>query len=185
MKTVKAIAAIYLCNFLTNVGAELEWQGPVASTFELPLDESHEISRQAFDQFPGETWDGIGGGDTDLGNPVSAIGAGVVIFAEEAKSTWGNMVIIRHAYRNGGGELTFIDSVYAYLLEIFVRVGDEVQLGEKIGAIGKSKDDKDNAKLYFAIRKKVGGQLNENDPDDLRRHYHVPSKFIAGFSSSD
>ena len=47
----------------------------------------------------GEDWDGIGGGDTDLGDPIYAIARGVVILSEDVKLGWGNVIIIRHAFR--------------------------------------------------------------------------------------
>jgi len=46
----------------------------------------------------GEDWDGIGGGDTDLGDPIYSIGDGVVVFARDCHMGWGNVVIVRHAF---------------------------------------------------------------------------------------
>ena len=47
----------------------------------------------------GEDWNGSGGGDSDEGDPVYSIAHGVVVFSEDYKKGWGNVVIVRHAYR--------------------------------------------------------------------------------------
>src|SRR5436853_7410279 len=59
----------------------------------------------------GEDWDGIGGGDTDLGDPVYCIGEGIVVFARDCHMGWGNVIIIRHSYREGG-MIKNVDSIY-------------------------------------------------------------------------
>src|SRR3954451_7286664 len=50
----------------------------------------------------GEDWDGVRGGDTDLGDPVSCIGEGVVVFARDVHRGWGNVIIVRHSFREEG-----------------------------------------------------------------------------------
>ena len=50
----------------------------------------------------GEDWDGIRGGDTDLNDPIYSIGDGIVVFARDVHLGWGNVVIVRHAYRENG-----------------------------------------------------------------------------------
>ena len=47
----------------------------------------------------GEDWNGDRGGDTDLGDPIYAVGHGIVVLAHDVRAGWGNVVIIRHAYR--------------------------------------------------------------------------------------
>ena len=50
----------------------------------------------------GEDWDGVGGGDTDLGDPVFAIGDGVVVFARDCHQGWGNVISELHQSRRDG-----------------------------------------------------------------------------------
>src|SRR6476661_1047617 len=43
----------------------------------------------------GEDWNGVGGGDTDLGDPIYSAADGIVTFAQDYRLGWGNVVIIR------------------------------------------------------------------------------------------
>lgn len=83
----------------------------------------------------GEDWNGEGGGNTDLGDPVHAIAHGEVTFAEDAGKGWGNVVrIVHHVRRQGRSD--FVESLYAHLDTIEVEVGDLVSRGQIVGAIG-------------------------------------------------
>jgi murein DD-endopeptidase MepM/ murein hydrolase activator NlpD len=62
-----------------------------------------------------------------VGTPVQAIGHGRVVFAGR-KGGDGNMVVLRHA--NG------YETYYLHLSRIFVRRGQTVQQGQRIGAVG-------------------------------------------------
>ena len=50
----------------------------------------------------GEDWNGKGGGDSDLGDPIYAVAHGVVLYAQNFGHGWGNVVIIRHVYEEDG-----------------------------------------------------------------------------------
>src|SRR5437879_11065028 len=67
----------------------------------------------------GEDWDGVRGGDTDLGDPVYAIGDGVVVFARDCHQGWGNVIIVRHVYLDGLG-VRSVYSLYGHLQNIIV-----------------------------------------------------------------
>ncbi|MEM6917034.1 MAG: peptidoglycan DD-metalloendopeptidase family protein [Verrucomicrobiota bacterium] len=168
---------------------QIDWTGPIAEAFALPLGDGtgagYEVVHEAFEDLPGERWDGNGGGDTDLGDPVSTIGDGVVIFSEDTKGKWGNMVIIRHAYMDENGKLALIDSIYAFLLDAFVRAGDEVYLGDKIGAIGKGKKESNPSQLYLAIRREVEFPIENIPPKLYRKYYHDPRTFISEFKAEE
>src|SRR6202030_2561076 len=73
----------------------------------------------------GEDWDGVGGGDTDLGDPIYCVGDGIVVFARDVHLGWGNVVIVRHAYREGG-TVKYIDSLYGHLQKMLVSRGQRV-----------------------------------------------------------
>src|SRR5438552_1517402 len=72
----------------------------------------------------GEDWDGIRGGDTDLGDPICSIGEGLVVFARDCHMGWGNVIIVRHSYReNGVGKN--IDALYGHLNKVLVHSGQD------------------------------------------------------------
>ncbi|MDF1754821.1 MAG: M23 family metallopeptidase [Verrucomicrobiales bacterium] len=100
----------------------------------------------------GEDWNGNGGGNTDLGDPVYSIANGVVVFSQDYKKGWGNVTIIRHAYRGRNGQIAFVDSLYGHLNVRMVKVGDRVVRGQKIGTIGRGPHNMYAAHLHFEIR---------------------------------
>jgi murein DD-endopeptidase MepM/ murein hydrolase activator NlpD len=124
----------------------------------------------------GEDWDGIRGGDTDLGDPIYSIGHGVVVFARDCHMGWGNVVIIRHAFREDG-TVKNIDSLYGHLNTILVRRGQAVSRGEEIGTMGTAHGIYD-AHLHFEIRKNLEiGMSRAAFARDLSNYYD-PTQFI-------
>jgi murein DD-endopeptidase MepM/ murein hydrolase activator NlpD len=124
----------------------------------------------------GEDWDGVRGGDSDLGDPVSCIGEGVVVFAHDVHRGWGNVIIVRHSYREEG-EIKTIDSLYGHLDKMLVRAGDTVRRGQKIGTMGTAHGIYD-AHLHFEIRKNLEiGMSRAAFAQDLSNYYD-PTKFI-------
>lgn len=81
----------------------------------------------------GEDWNKNSGGNTDCGEPVFAIGNGVITYAEDAGPGWGNVVIIEHTLPSGEK----VESLYGHLLEILVRSG-EVTKRQQIGMVGNA-----------------------------------------------
>lgn len=77
------------------------------------------------------------------GEKVSAIAPGTVVYSDWLKG-YGNLVIVDH-----GGAW---HSLYAHLLESEVEVGNEVEEGESLGAVGDTGSLKGNY-LYFELRK--------------------------------
>ena len=63
------------------------------------------------DSHPGEDWDGVGGGNSDFNDPVNSIADGEVTFAGDAHSGWGNVVIVRHRFQEGGETKTVESTV--------------------------------------------------------------------------
>lgn len=94
-----------------------------------------------------------------MGAPVVAVAEGTVVFAGWLKG-YGNLVIVEH----GGG----YHSLMAHLSSLQVEVGNQVERGEEIGAVGDTGSLK-GAYLYFEIRDR--GQAVDPlpwlDPDAL------------------
>lgn len=125
----------------------------------------------------GEDWDGTGGGDTDLGDPVYVIGDGVVVFARDCHQGWGNVIIVRHAYRDGLGTRN-IDSLYGHLDKILVRRGQGVRRGQQIATIGNAHGLYD-AHLHLEVRKNLEIGMSRDKFAQDSSNYYDPSQFIA------
>jgi murein DD-endopeptidase MepM/ murein hydrolase activator NlpD len=159
---------------------------PMADGFDFPVGapdgEGYHLDRQFIaGAQPGERWNGNGGGDSDLGDPVFSIGAGLVIFANDAKRGWGNVVIIRHKYIDTDGTPRMVDSLYGMLNEIKVREGELVERGFQIGTIGQGPHQMYSAHLYIEIRKNIEILMNRPAFAKTLENYHVPSRFIETF----
>jgi murein DD-endopeptidase MepM/ murein hydrolase activator NlpD len=124
----------------------------------------------------GEDWDGIGGGDTDLGDPIYAIGDGIVVFARDVHLGWGNVVIIRHAYREKGA-VKYIDSLYGHLNTMLVGRGQRVFRGQQIATMGTAHGQYD-AHLHLEIRKNIEIGLSKSKFGKNLSNYYQPTEFI-------
>jgi murein DD-endopeptidase MepM/ murein hydrolase activator NlpD len=125
----------------------------------------------------GEDWDGVGGGDTDLGDPVYVIGDGVVVFARDCHQGWGNVIIVRHAYRDGLGT-RYVDSLYGHLDKIIVKRGQGVRRGQQIATIGNAHGLYD-AHLHLEVRKNLEIGMSRDKFAQDSSNYYDPSQFIT------
>lgn len=134
---------------------------------------------------PGEDWNGNGGGDTDLGQPVYAIGKGKVLVAKSCPSPWGKVIVLEHRFVENG-KVRKVYSQYAHLQEILVKKGDVVTRRMQIAKIGKGDFDEYPAHLHFEIRKFGLDSLVEDywpsshnkTVDWVKAHYEHPTTFI-------
>lgn len=153
----------------------------VADGFDLPVGkpngEGYYMSRGWKYYHPGEDWNDVKGGNSDLGAPVYSIGNGLVTFAHDARMGWGNVVIIRHAYVEGG-KLKTVDSMYAHLGQIMVRKGQQVTRGQQVGTIGTNRGMY-TAHLHYEVRKNLFIGINRSAFARDLVNYHVPGQFIA------
>ncbi len=126
----------------------------------------------------GEDWNGRSGGDKDLGDPVYAIADGIVTFAHNVRTGWGNVVLTRHAYRDQAtGTVKFCDTLNGHLNEILVKEGQPIKRGQQIGTIGTN-FGMYPAHLHFEIRHNIHiGMLRNNVPSDMI-NWADPTDFI-------
>lgn len=124
----------------------------------------------------GEDWDGLGGGNTDLRDPVFSIGDGVVVFARDVHLGWGNVIIVRHAFREAGA-IKNIDALYGHLNNILVRPGQTVLRGQQIATIGTAHGVYD-AHLHLEIRKNIEIGMSRAAFRRDFSNYYDPSKFV-------
>ncbi len=92
------------------------------------------------------------------GTSVRAIGKGEVVFAQE-QGSYGNLVIINH---KGG-----MQSRYAHLEDIKVRVGEEVNKGDLVGSVGSTGTPTlKQPHLHFEIRSSSSLGWQALDPSE-------------------
>ncbi|MEI8294395.1 MAG: M23 family metallopeptidase [bacterium] len=153
----------------------------VADGFDMPVGrpdaEGYYMSRGFLSYHPGEDWNGVGGGNSDLGAPVYCIGNGYVTFAMDARMGWGNVVIVRHAFVEAG-QLRTVDSMYAHLDRIMVRKGQQVSRGQQVGTIGTN-HGMYTAHLHCEIRKNLYIGINRSAFAKDFTNFYRPSQFIA------
>ncbi|MEP4077772.1 M23 family metallopeptidase [Haloferula sp.] len=135
-----------------------------------------EMNERRGGHHTGDDLNGIGGMNTDLGDPVFATADGLVVYSGEPSPGWGKILVIAH--RSADGRL--IQSMYAHLLRIDVPMGSLVGRGKKIGLVGTA-NGYYPAHLHFEMRDSDGVDigagysmlpLNRLDPEktvaDLR-----------------
>jgi murein DD-endopeptidase MepM/ murein hydrolase activator NlpD len=124
----------------------------------------------------GEDWNGVGGGDSDLGDPVLAIAAGVVRSTRDHGGGWGRVVRVVHDIGSPGAP-RHVESLYAHLASIEVAAGDVVARGQRIGSIGKA-DGRYPAHLHLELRDRVDLPLGRGYGADASG-YLDPTAFIG------
>lgn len=164
--------------------ADSERSIPMADGFDYPIgkpDGTGYYLRRGYypNAHMGEDWNGKGGGNSDLGDPVYAIGNGLVVYSQNYGSSWGNLVILRHAYREKNGRVYFVDSLYAHLDKRSVSVGSTVSRGQVVGTIGTA-GGLYVAHLHFEVRKNLAIGPWQSSHGKTYDNYHSPRHFIEG-----
>ncbi len=124
----------------------------------------------------GEDWNGRGGGNTDLGDPVYAIADGLVTFSRNVCCGWGNVIRAVHLIPKDGG-YRYVESLYAHMHNNNVRPGDLIRRGDKIGTIGTA-DGKYVAHLHLELRDFINMSLGPGYSEDTFG-FLDPSTFIS------
>jgi murein DD-endopeptidase MepM/ murein hydrolase activator NlpD len=154
---------------------------PTAARFDFPLGSEHGAlvyNAQPFTQnrHLGDDLNGIGGENSDLGDPVYAVADGRVLLAREAGPGWGNVVIVLHAIEENGAR-RYVQSCYAHLDEILVEPKQTVHRGDKIATVGTA-NGKYWAHLHFEMREFTTPFIGPGYRDDTSG-WIDPSAFIA------
>ncbi|MFT5584159.1 MAG: murein DD-endopeptidase MepM/ murein hydrolase activator NlpD [Cognaticolwellia sp.] len=152
----------------------------VADGFDFPVgqpDANGYYDAQPFgrNDHLGSDWNGRGGGDSDLGDPVFATAAGYVRYAREAGPGWCNVMIVVHRVGEQG---PWVESLYGHLDSFSVPAGSEVLRGQALGAIG-SCEGRYAAHLHFEVRSVVGGEVGPGYAKD-KLGWVDPTAFIEG-----
>lgn len=175
------IALLFLLTGLVAAPQPEQVRTRIADGFDQPVGkpdaEGYYTSRGFISYHPGEDWNGLKGGNSDLGAPVYSIGNGYVTFARDARMGWGNVVLIRHVFMEKGS-LQTVDSMYAHLDKILVREGQQITRGQQVGTIGTNRGMY-VAHLHFEIRKNLNIGLNRSAFKRDLTNYYKPGPFIA------
>ncbi len=158
----------------------------VADQFDYPVgkpDAKGYFNAQGFgdNTHLGDDWNGLGGGDSDLGDPVYAIADGYVTFAQEHNASWGNVIRIVHYLPDSSQ----VESLYAHCNEILVKENQWVSVGDQIGTIGNA-NGRYKAHLHLELRYEVGMPIGGGYDSDtkgyfdptgyIERHRKVPNR---------
>ena len=144
---------------------------------------THFAEQYSMGLHTGEDWNGSGGGNTDLGQPVHAVANGRVVFAKNCGRLWGNVVIVEHLFYENH-ERREIRSLYAHLNEIKVSEGEEVRRRQLIATVGQDPDKLFNAHLHLELRldptltPTYWPSSDGKNAAWMREHYEDPSRFI-------
>lgn len=126
----------------------------------------------------GDDWNGVGGGNSDYGDPVYSIADGVVVYSENFGSNWGQVVIVRHKYRESDGSVRKVDSLYGHVIHRRVGLGDFVRRGQQIAQIGNN-NGMYLAHLHLEIRSNTEIGIQSWNHSKGLSNYHRPDHFIA------
>lgn len=148
----------------------------IATSFDYPVGKPNAKGYYNAQKFTennhlGDDWNGVGGGNTDMGDPIYTIANGYVSFAEDLKRGWGKVIRIIHKYKG-----KYYESIYAHCNSIQIKKGDFVKKGSLIATIGNANGIY-LAHLHLEIRDNIfmdigGGYANDTSG------YLDPTKFI-------
>jgi hypothetical protein len=153
---------------------------PTATRFDFPLGSENgamAYSAQAFGQnnHLGDDLNGIGGENSDLGDPIFAVANGKVLLTGDGGPGWGNVIIILHAYEENGMR-KHVESYYAHVLDILVAAGDDVHRGQEIATVGTG-NGRYLAHLHFEMREFITPFIGAGYRADTRGWLN-PTAFI-------
>ena len=128
---------------------------PTAVRFDYPLGSEHgamTYNAQPFttDRHLGDDLNGIGGENSDLGDPIYSIADGRVLLAGNGGPGWGNVIIVLHAYEEEGRR-KYVQSYYAHVETILVSPNEDLHRGQQIATVGNA-GGRYWAHLHFEMR---------------------------------
>ena len=153
---------------------------PTATRFDFPVENEHGAMAYNAQPFTenlhlGDDLNGIGGENSDLGDPVFAVGDGEVVVAREGGPGWGNVIIVLHAYWESGVR-KYVQSFCGHVQTILVSPGEMVQRGQQIATVGTG-GGKYWAHLHFEMREFLTPYIGAGYRKDTRG-WLDPTAFI-------
>jgi hypothetical protein len=154
---------------------------PTATRFDFPLGNENGAFAYNAQHFTenrhlGDDLNGIGGENSDFGDPVYAVADGSVLLAREGGPGWGNVIIVLHAYQENGAR-KYIQSYYAHVNTMLVAPRQEIRRGEQVATVGNAHGQY-FAHLHFEMREFVTPFIGPGYRADTRGWIN-PTEFIA------
>lgn len=170
-------------SFVDNSESRMSFVGTVSKLsdgFDFPVgkpDAKGYYNAQKFgkNNHLGDDWNGNGGGNTDYGDPIYSISNGTVTEAVQFYGGWGKVIRIAHEWSELG-KLKKVESLYAHMDTMLVKVGDQVGKGQLIGKIGNAEGIY-YAHLHLEIRDGIGYELG-GGYSTITKGYLDPTAFI-------
>jgi murein DD-endopeptidase MepM/ murein hydrolase activator NlpD len=129
---------------------------PLAERWDMPV--GSELGALTYNAQPfritrhlGDDLNGIGGYNSDLGDPVWSAADGQVVFCGFAGPGWGKVVIVACRVADETGHEQVLQAVYAHLQDIQVIPQQRLRRGDSIGTIGTA-EGRYLAHLHFELR---------------------------------
>ncbi len=136
-----------------------------------------ELNNQRGGKHSGDDINGIGGQNSDLGDPVFAVANGLVVYTGNPSPGWGNCIVLAH--RTSDGKI--IHSMYAHLLSSHVGYMQQVPRGGTIGTVGQA-DVGYLAHLHLEMRESDGVSPFLGGYPQLTQHDRLnPSAIISNY----
>lgn len=153
---------------------------PTALRFDFPLGSengamSYNAQRFTENRHLGEDLNGIGGENSDLGDPIYCVADGRALVARNGGPGWGNVIIVLHAYLDSG-ERRYVQSYYGHVEQMLVHAGDDVRRGQQIATVGTA-GGRYFAHLHFEMREFVTPFIGSGYREDTRGWIN-PTLFI-------
>jgi hypothetical protein len=153
---------------------------PTAMHFDFPLGNENGAMAYNAQHFTenrhlGDDLNGIGGENSDLGDPIYAIADGRVLLARDGGPGWGNIVILVHAYLKNG-QRKYVQSYYGHVEKMLVHSGDLVKRGQQIATVGTA-NGRYFAHLHFEMREFITPFIGPGYREDTHG-WLDPTKFI-------
>ncbi len=153
---------------------------PVAARFDFPLGSengalAYNAQRFTENRHLGDDLNGIGGENSDLGDPVYCVADGRVLVARDGGTGWGNVIIVLHAYLENA-HCNYVQSYYAHVEKMLVHPGEDIRRGQQIATVGTG-GGRYFAHLHFEMREFVTPFIGPGYRENTRG-WLDPSAFI-------
>jgi hypothetical protein len=154
---------------------------PTATRFDFPLGNengafAYNAQRFTENRHLGDDLNGIGGENSDFGDPIFAVADGRILITRDGGKGWGNVMIVMHAYEENGVR-KYVQSYYGHVEKILVAAGKDVRRGQQIATVGNA-NGAYLAHLHFEMREFITPFVGPGYRTDARGWIN-PSEFIA------